>query len=429
MSISSLVRLLISLFVAFVVLAQSDKPHCVVESSNGKSDDSPAIKAAFTKCASNGVIEFKAGVDYNVWTPITHKLNNVDIRVNGNLHLPNSIIKVLQITNGRKVTWFQFSGANVHWIGSSNEKYGWINSYGQQWYDANPPGKTGLEGRPHLFRWAVNQGTVRHFKSRKPMGWNVGISGDNNLITDAIIDAVSSTSAFPFNTDAFGVGARNVTIKNSYILNGDDALAIQNGAHDILFENNTIGYQTHGMSVGSLGGDPNSPADVSNIMFKNITVKGGLYAARFKSWKGGKGLVQNVTWSNIRLENVTFPIFVTQTYQNQALGQQSRPSGQAVRMKDFTWSNFSGTINTQNPGDGSCVKPCWYNDGLPTLRHTEAVILGCDSATSCQNFVLKNINLEPAGGNAHTTQICMNAKSDLNPRLGIGCSNGTFRAI
>src|SRR6202012_4394020 len=104
------------------------------------------------------------------------------------------------------------------------------------------------------------------------------------------------------------------------------------------------------------GANPNSAAEVSNILFRNITVKGGLYAARFKSWKGGKGLVSNVTWSDIRVENVTFPIFVTQTYQNQAAGKQQRTGGQAVVMKNFTWEKFSGTINSLSPGDGSCVK-------------------------------------------------------------------------
>lgn len=41
---------------------------------------------------------------------------------------------------------------------------------------------------------------------------------------------------------------------------------------------------------------------------------GAVYGARFKSDAGGQGLVTNVTWENFRIENVTYPIFVTQTY-------------------------------------------------------------------------------------------------------------------
>jgi hypothetical protein len=69
-----------------------------------------------------------------------------------------------------------------------------------------------------------------------------------------------------------------------------------------------------------------------------------------------QGLAKNVTWSNIRTYNVTFPIFVTQTYFNQGSGSASeRPNNSSVDMQDFTWENFAGTINTFNPGDGSCV--------------------------------------------------------------------------
>jgi hypothetical protein len=68
-----------------------------------------------------------------------------------------------------------------------------------------------------------------------------------------------------------------------------------------------------------------------------------------------KGLAKNVTWSNIRAYNVTFPIFVTQTYFNQATTGPPRPNNSSVNMQDFTWENFAGTINTYSPGDGSCV--------------------------------------------------------------------------
>ena len=77
----------------------------------------------------------------------------------------------------------------------------------------------------------------------------------------------------------------------------------------------------------------------------------GVYASRFKSWIGGQGLAQNITWSNIRVYNVTFPIFVTQTYINQGGSQTQledgsvgdRPNNSTVNMHNFTWANFTGT--------------------------------------------------------------------------------------
>jgi hypothetical protein len=65
-----------------------------------------------------------------------------------------------------------------------------------------------------------------------------------------------------------------------------------------------------------------------------------LYGARFKSWIGGQGLVsaahdvrpgieaktfvpqaENITWSNMRFSNVSYPLYVTSKYFNQGSAQ------------------------------------------------------------------------------------------------------------
>lgn len=37
-------------------------------------------------------------------------------------------------------------------------------------------------------------------------------------------------------------------------------------------------------------------------------MKNHLYGARFKSWTGGNGLAANITWRNIVLQHVKFPV-------------------------------------------------------------------------------------------------------------------------
>jgi polygalacturonase len=83
------------------------------------------------------------------------------------------------------------------------------------------------------------------------------------------------------------------------IFNGDDTIAVQSGSRNVLFKGGTIGYQSHGMSIGSLGQNQASFANVSNITFNDITVVNAVYAARFKSWPGGQGLAKNITWSDV----------------------------------------------------------------------------------------------------------------------------------
>jgi hypothetical protein len=411
-------------------------------SSNGTADDSPAIASAFAKCATDSVIIFSEGVDYNVFTPISAtNLSNVAIYMSGNLHLPKNITYIQNVVNTSNAAtystalyWFKFAGPSIDYIGSKNVTSSWINSYGQAWWDANPVNGTGIANRPHLMTFNTTNGSIRHLKSRKPIAWNVQLIGDNIDISDTIIDAYSSTNGFPFNTDGFGVTGTNIRIRNSVIYNGDDAIAVQSGSHNILFQGGTIGYQSHGMSIGSLGQNQALFANVSNIKFDDITVISAVYGARFKSWMGGQGLAKNVTWSNIRVYNVTFPIFVTQTYVNQGSTQTQlengatggRPNNASVVMQDFTWSNFTGTLNSYAPGDYSCASnPCWYNVGLPNLKRTEAIIIECNTNTSCSNFAVENVQIIPQTMEAPTV-ICLNATAKLNPKLGFECANGTY---
>lgn len=380
---------------------------------------------------------FEQGIDYNVFQPVhATDLDNVEIQMKGNLHLPQNItaIQVLvNATHSGNLYWLMFAGPHIDYIGADDVTTGWINSYGQAWWDANPSGGTGSAARPHLMSFNTTHGSLRHFKSRKPIAWGVQLIGDDIVVEDTIVDAYS-TGGFPFNTDGFDVTGTNIYITDSVIYNGDDAIAIQSGSKNVVFEHATIGYQSHGMSIGSLGQNQAEYATVSDIRFEDVTVIDSIYAARFKSWMGGQGLVQNIEWKNIRVFNVTFPIFVTQSYFNQGSNQTQvgngattgRPNNSSVLMENFTWADFTGTINTYRPGDGSCVSdPCWYDVGLPDLEHTEAIIIECNTEQSCRNFVTKDIQLIPQSMTAPTT-ICMNATAAANPELGFECRNGTF---
>lgn len=69
-----------------------DAKECTVQSSNGQSDDSPAIARALAECAEDSVITFSEGIDYNVFNPVNaSNLSNVTINMQGNLHLSQNI--------------------------------------------------------------------------------------------------------------------------------------------------------------------------------------------------------------------------------------------------------------------------------------------------------------------------------------------------
>jgi hypothetical protein len=111
-----------------------------------------------------------------------------------------------------------------------------------------------------------------------------------------------------------------------------------------------LAIKSHGMSIDSLGQNQALFANVS-ITFNDITVVNAVYAARFKSCEGGQGLAKNITSSNIGTYNVSFPIFVTQTYINQGSAQTQiengqtaeRPSNSTVVMEDV-FSSHAGIM-------------------------------------------------------------------------------------
>ncbi|KDQ53106.1 glycoside hydrolase family 28 protein [Jaapia argillacea MUCL 33604] len=394
---------------------------CAVAHVDGQ-DDTPNVLSAVKSCPAGQPIVFSANTSYNIFTPLTLTQSNLAVSILGNLSLPTNVTAVQAAVNATTNGgyWFFFNGTNVTLTGSSDATSGWINSYGQQWWDAS-----NTIARPHLIGFSVKTGFISNIKLFKPIAWCFSLSGSYNVhVTNTLIDA-RSTGSFPFNTDGFDVTGSNILIEDSVIYNGDDALAVgQNsaGSTNITFRRAFIGYQSHGCSIGSLGKTPSSPANVSDILVEDVFLENTLYAARFKSWVGGTGLAKNVTYRNIGIHNVTFPIYVTQSYVDQNSPGAPRVNNASVVMQDFTYDNFYGDINTYNPGDGSCISdPCWYYE--PGADGTQAVVMRCN-ANACQNFTLSNINLHTQSG-VPATVICNNPPINSTV-LGFQCQNGTF---
>ncbi|KAG6871941.1 hypothetical protein C0995_014723, partial [Termitomyces sp. Mi166 len=276
----------------------------VVPHTDGQ-DDMPGLVAAIGNHSTNSTILFQKGVHYNIFTPIKFPvLNNVEIRIEGNLSYPTDIPTI------------------------QDPNWGWIDGHGQAWWDTQ-----NQVNRPHGIAFSnIRNGVIRDIKLWKPIAWNFATSGSTNLhaFNNKIV-AVSSNpnvSAFPFNTDG----------KNTYCEGG------------------------HGLSIGSLG-KGGSVADVQDVLIENIVMNKTLYGARFKSWTGGNGLARNVTWRNITFSNVRFPIYVTQNYWDQNLGPApNSTSTNNTHIQDFLFDNLVGVIDdSPNYFEGSCVSdPCWY---------------------------------------------------------------------
>ncbi|KAH7343202.1 pectin lyase fold/virulence factor [Rhizoctonia solani] len=384
-------------------------------------DDSPTVVSALANYSSDSLILFKKGVTYNLWTPINFgSLTNSEIAFEGNATYPTDIAtiqaEVAKPTFPR--FWIKITGTNVTLRGTTDPDWGWIDGHGQQWWDT-----VEQTNRPHGIGFTVTNGVIKDMKLWQPIASNFMLTGSKNVHAfNNRIHAVSTSKAFPFNTDGFGAGGTNLLIENNHIVNGDDCIAVGSGANNVHFRNNYC-EGGHGMSIGSLGKD-GSVASVQNILFENNTMKDELYAARFKSWTGGNGVAKNITWRNIVVENVPFPIYVTQNYWNQELEPPTGGSRNNTHIEDMLFENFSGTQLDTPYVEGSCVTdPCWY--AVANTTGKEIVIFDLYPNTT-SNIVAKNISGIKPVNDVKPDIMC--DPTTISNDVGFVCHDGPFVA-
>ena len=115
------------------------------------------------------------------------------------------------------------------------------------------------------------------------------------------------------NTDGIDPSSStNVTITHCDIDTGDDNVAIKSGpqgpATHMTIAHNRF-YHGHGMSIGS-----GTSGGVSHIRVSGLTIDGADNGIRIKSDRSRGGLVEDVTYENVCMRNVTNPILLTSMY-------------------------------------------------------------------------------------------------------------------
>ncbi|TFK63573.1 pectin lyase-like protein [Pluteus cervinus] len=396
---------------------------CIVPHNNDGSDDSPAILSSFTQCSINSTITFEQA-EYQALTPISLVgLENVTIFLNGNIHLPTNISQVqhaINTTTNQPSTyatpWFYIHGSNVQIIGSDDSGWGRFDGHGEQWWNQ---GNRIL--RPQLATFNVTNGLLRNLKVIKPIAWD-GTS--QNHFVDAKPDNgtrdVTTMGRFP--------SARHprpsLTFNSYYGHNGDDCISVINGARDVVVQNGFCGFSSHGLSIGSLGRD-GAEQTVANVLFKNWTMEGAVYGARFKSWTGGRGWAENVTWEDIKLVNVSTGIFITQ--KSDKGPRPDNPGHASTRISNFKYKNFSGTLSS-NWTDGTCISnPCWnYIQGIDNTR---AIIFDLYPGTAV-NVSVEDVDVQTSNG-ASSQVICDPSAlaSGEQASLGFKCATGPLMEL
>jgi polygalacturonase len=119
-------------------------------------------------------------------------------------------------------------------------------------------------------------------------------------VTDLLIERAKfeSPENAP-NTDAIDPGlCERMIIRDCDFDVGDDDVAIKSGGHDLLIENLRIKHG-HGISIGS-----ETSAGVSRMLVRQCTFDGADNGIRIKSMRGAGGIVEDVRYKDITMNNV-----------------------------------------------------------------------------------------------------------------------------
>jgi polygalacturonase len=138
----------------------------------------------------------------------------------------------------------------------------------------------------------------------------VGGKSSNVTVRKVIVRAPASTDPVnpSHNTDACNVSGTKILVQNCDISTGDDDFTCGGGTSDVLITGCTYGYG-HGVSIGSP-----TRGGVSNITVENCTFTNTEAGIRIKSDRDRSGLLQNLTYRNLRMTNVGIPILIYAAY-------------------------------------------------------------------------------------------------------------------
>ncbi|KAL0571248.1 hypothetical protein V5O48_010718 [Marasmius crinis-equi] len=451
---------LLFLFLSHTLIQPTHAAECMVASNDNGTDDSAHILQAFDACKENSIIHFEQK-NYSAFTPVSLVgLKNVTIHLLGNLNLPKNITQVQQAINVTKnqpstfaTPWFYFAGEDVTILGSDDFEWGRFNGFGQHWWDL---GNRTL--RPQLATFNVSNGLLRGLKVIKPIAWGWDLPGQNIRVENHFVDAKpdnatrqSTVVQFPvqyrwyvsppasaflkafiqllllcLRLQGINISGNNITVDGYVGYNGDDCISVVNGGRNVLVQNGFCGFSSHGLSIGSLGRN-GAEQTVNDVVFRNWTMDGAVYGARFKSWTGGRGSADNVTWEDITLVNVSTGIFVTQNYFDQDKGPRPENTNKtSTKISNFTFKNFTGGLNA-NWTDGTCISnPCW--NFVQGGDSTQGIIFDLFPGTAL-NLTFEDINIHPFNKTANdTTVICDPATlaDGEQDTLGFKCQNGPF---
>ncbi|XP_074563465.1 exopolygalacturonase-like [Curcuma longa] len=376
-----------------VALASASGTYNVMDfgaKANGVTDDSQAFLAAWKRaCSSSGQTK--------VWVPVgTYFLNPVEFSgpcpdvQNLIFHFQGTVKASTDLDKFKQTRgWVAFVLVDHLTLTGG----GTFNGQGEvSWPSAECPKQKDCTPLPSSLSFSYTNNTiVKDITSINSKFFHVVLIGCNNFQGSWITIKAPWNSP---NTDGIHLeSSSGVTISNSNIGTGDDCVSIGQGNSFVTISEITCG-PGHGISVGSLG-RYTYEKDVKHLIVRDSTFIGTVTGARIKTWANSpiQTTAQNITFDNLIMKNVGYPILIDQTYCPYPNCEYSVPS--RVQLRDVTFKDIRGTV-----------------------QYREAITLKCSKGLPCQVVKLDNVNLQSSDTHTIVT-VCVNAhviySGQINP--------------
>ncbi|KAK3197409.1 hypothetical protein GRF29_216g87344 [Pseudopithomyces chartarum] len=252
-----------------------------------------------------------------------------------------------------------------------------IDGNGAKWWDGK--GTNGGKTKPKFFyAHSMKQSTISNLNVKNTPVQGFSINGATDLTLDHITidNSAGDVTNGGHNTDAFDVGSSSgITISNANIKNQDDCLAINSGTN-IHFTGGTCSGG-HGLSIGSVGGRSDNTVD--GVVIEKSSISNSQNGVRVKTVYGATGKVNNVTYSDITLSNISkYGVVIEQDYEN---GSPTGTATTGVPITALTLNGVKGSVGSSATpvyllcGKGSCSG--WKWNGV--------AVTGGKKSTKCSN--------------------------------------------
>jgi hypothetical protein len=376
--------------------------------SAAAADNTAAIQATITAAshAGGGIVEIPAAAQDWECGPIT-LANNIDLQIDWGATLQMLPFGTYPLANGA-TSYANFIEAS-HLNNIEISGTGTIDGNGSPWWAAQNAG-TLTQRRPQMIALdTCSTVLIEGVTLTNPPNTHISFQyACNNCIVQNI--TINTPSPSP-NTDGIDVSGTNMIFRDLNISCGDDNLVFGAGntsggpeTANILVNNCTFGAG-HGLSIGSY-----TSGGVQNIAVSNCSFNGTISGIRMKSERGRGGLISNISYYNITMSNVEYPININSYYNQGSVPSTPMDPAQPINLtpvwQNITISNLTSvTSSSQSNYSGSYCGIIW---GLPEAP--------------AANITLSNVSLSARHGFDlnHDTNIAFDGKCVITPHDGGG---------